>query len=102
MDKFVICPPAVMETLKKLLLLLFPILIGFQGLAQACPEPEFPGEGQTVPVDITISWTEVVGVAAYLIQLGTTEGGSEITPRTSTGQSTRFTPPQALVKSKLV
>ncbi|MEJ2162863.1 MAG: hypothetical protein P8X60_05960 [Robiginitalea sp.] len=102
MDKFVICPPAVMETLKKLLLLLFPILIGFQGLAQACPEPEFPGEGQTVPVDITISWTEVVGVAAYLIQLGTTEGGSEITPRTSTGQSTRFTPPQGLPENSTV
>jgi gliding motility-associated-like protein len=78
------------------------LLWGLTAQAQDCPEPLFPENGELVPVDVTISWTEVIGTAAYLIQLGTTEGGSEITPRTSTGQSTQFTPPRGLPENSTV
>jgi gliding motility-associated-like protein len=58
---------------------------------QQCPVPLFPLDGQTVPVDATISWTSVTGVSAYQIRLGTTAGGSEISPITSTGLDTSYT-----------
>ena len=59
--------------------------------AQQCPVPVFPMDGETVPVDVTISWTAVTGVSAYQIRIGTTPGGSEITPITSTGLDTSYT-----------
>ena len=90
-----------METLKKLLCLAL-LFWGGLGGAQECPEPLFPGNDDLVPVDTPISWTEVVGVSAYLIQIGTTPGGSEITTLTSTGQGTQFIPPRGLPENATI
>lgn len=90
-----------MRTLQKLLCFSL-VLCSISGWTQVCPEPVFPEEGERVPTDVTISWTEVIGVAAYLIRLGTTEGGSEITPLTSIGQATEFTPPRGLPENSTI
>ena len=90
-----------MKTLQKLLCLSL-LLYSIQGWSQECPEPVFPEEGALVPTDITISWTEEIGVSAYLIRLGTSEGGSEITPLSSTGQATEFTPPRGLPENSTI
>ncbi len=73
---------------------LFLLMLIFHQLSQgqACPTPVFPQDGQTVPVETIISWTEVVGITAYKIRVGTTPGGSEITPLISTGLSTSYNP----------
>ncbi len=70
------------------------LLLGGQqwASAQDCPVPIFPQDGETVPVDVTISWTEVFGITAYKIRIGTTPGGSEITPLVSTGLATSYNP----------
>ncbi len=90
-----------METLKKLLCagVLF---LGLTGWAQECPEPLSPQEGEVVPVDVTITWTDVPGVSAYLIQLGTTPGDADLVSRTSTGQATEFTPPRGLPENRTI
>jgi len=76
----------------------FLLTFAFQQLSfsQECPVPVFPLDGQTVPVDVTISWTSVTGVSAYQLRIGTTPGGSEITPLTSTGLDTSYTYPPGL------
>ena len=71
-------------------LLLF-MLVQQLSFGQECPVPVSPMAGETVPVDVTINWTTVPGVSAYNIRIGTTPGGSEITPLTSTGLDTSYT-----------
>ena len=67
-----------------------------QVMGQDCPEPDFPQDGATVPVDATISWSQVFGITAYKIRIGTTPGGNEISPLVSTGLATSFVPPLGL------
>ena len=81
-----------MEALKKLLCLCT-LVWGVFGAAQECPEPIFPRDGDLVDPNTPISWTEVTGIPSYLIQLGTFQGGDDILPLTSQGQSTIYTPP---------
>lgn len=90
-----------MEMLKKLLCLCT-LVWGVFGSAQECPEPEFPQNGDLVDPNTPISWTEVSGVPAYLIQLGTFEGGADLLPLTSLGQSTTYTPPQGLPENETI
>ncbi|MBT8206057.1 MAG: T9SS type B sorting domain-containing protein [Eudoraea sp.] len=68
------------------------LLTAATGWSQTCPVPVFPMPGQTVPVESIISWTEVVGITAYKIRVGTSPGGSEITPLVSTGLATNYNP----------
>lgn len=53
-------------------------------------------------MDITITWSEVVGVSAYLIQLGTSPGGSDIVSLTSTGQSNQYKPERGLPENRTI
>ena len=90
-----------MEALKKLLCLCV-LFWGVKGWTQQCPEPVSPGPGDLVSPDVPIIWTEVEGVPAYLIQLGTTEGGDEILPLTSRGPSTTYIPPLGLPENETI
>ena len=72
-------------------------------VAQECPQPVYPLDGQTgVPVDATIRWTSIVGVTAYQITLGTTPGGTEVATLTSTGPSAFYTPPRGLPENRTI
>lgn len=90
-----------MEVLKNIRWIVI-LLCSLSARGQECPDPVFPQDGELVPVDITISWTDEIGIPAYLIRLGTTAGGSEITPLTSTGQATEFTPPRGLPENSTI
>ena len=90
-----------METLKKLLCLVA-LVLGMTGVAQECPVPVFPENGDLVPVDVTLTWTEVLGITSYKIRLGTTPGGSEIQNLTSTGLDTFYTPRQGLPENSTI
>ena len=90
-----------MEMLKKLLCL-SGFLLGLAGAAQECPVPVFPEDGDFVPVDVTLTWTEVLGITSYKIRLGTTPGGSEIQTLTSTGLDTFYTPTQGLPENSTI
>ena len=90
-----------METLKKLLCL-STLFWGLAGAAQECPVPVFPEDGDFVPVDVSLTWTEVLGITSYKIRLGTTPGGSDIQTLTSTGLDTSYTPPQGLPENSTI
>lgn len=78
------------------------LLFMHQATGQDCPVPVFPQDGQTVPVDAVIRWSEVFGITAYKIRVGTTPGGNEISPLVSTGLATSFTPPLGLPESRQI
>ena len=81
----------------KKLLLFTSLVSGLAGFAQECPDPLSPIPGSTgVPVDVTISWEDVVGVTGYLIGIGSSPGATDIVNTTSVGSATSFTPPFGL------
>lgn len=62
------------------------IVIGSNAYSQQCPSISYPLDGEEdIPVDATITWSEVTGINGYLISLGTTPGGTDIVNRESTG-----------------
>ena len=79
--------------MQKKLLMIIAFLSG--GLAYAqfeCPILTSPILNATnVPVDITITWEPVAGVPSYLISLGTTPGGTDITNNQTVGAAS-YTP----------
>ena len=86
------------DRLKKHLLVAL-VLFATVGWSQDCPAPVFPQDGETVPVESVISWSQVFGITAYKIRVGTTPGGNEISPLVSTGLATSFSPPLGLPES---
>ena len=90
-----------METLKKLLCL-STLILGMAGFAQECPVPIFPDNGDLVPVDQTLTWSEVLGITSYKIRLGITPGGSEVQTLTSTGLDPFFVPPRGLPENSTI
>ena len=82
--------------LKKLLLLVW-VFLPLLSFGQSCPQVLSPAPGSTnVPVDATITWTEIIGVPNYVISIGTTPGGRDIVSEVSVGINTSFTPPLGL------
>jgi gliding motility-associated-like protein len=80
---------------KSLTLLFFIVLMSAE--AQVCTSLVSPVNGAVdVPLDATITWSPVNGVAGYIISLGTTPGGSELVNNQAVGLSTSFTPPLGL------
>ena len=78
-------------------------LITLEGYGQDCPNLLEPLQNAiNVPVDTSISWEEVVGIAGYIISVGTTSGGGEIVNEQPVGNDTTFTPPLGLPESSLV
>lgn len=68
--------------------------------AQDCPNLINPLPGaNNVAVDTAISWEEVVGIAGYIISVGTTNGGGEIVLEQPVGNETTFVPPLGLPES---
>lgn len=73
------------------------------GYGQDCPSLLTPlPNAMDVPVDTSISWEEVVGIAGYIISVGTTSGGGEIVNEQPVGNDTTFTPPLGLPESSLI
>ncbi|NAY90370.1 T9SS type B sorting domain-containing protein [Muricauda sp. JGD-17] len=74
-------------------------LYGF-GSAQQCPALLSPTDGATgVPLNTTITWEFVDNVQAFIIELGTSPGASDIlSPQFASGNS--FTPPQGLPQNQ--
>lgn len=82
--------------LRKLLFVLI-VLTGLTTQGQQCPVISYPANGVAdVPVDATITWTEVTGINGYLISLGTTLGGTDILSRESTGAINSYKAPLGL------
>lgn len=79
------------------LLLVFLLMAVAPAKAQSCTTLISPANGAVnVPLDATITWTPVNGVAGYIISLGTTPGGSDIINNQAVGLATSFTPPLGL------
>ena len=77
--------------------------ITFLSYGQDCPNLLAPlPNAMDVPVDSSISWEEVVGIAGYIISVGTTSGGGEIVNEQPVGNDTTFTPPLGLPESSLI
>jgi gliding motility-associated-like protein len=86
----------------KKLLLAAGLLCWAPMLSQDCPDLLTPIPGSTgVAVTATLSWESVVGVPGYIIDLGTTPGGSDILSE-SVGGATSFTPPRGLPEDTLI
>jgi gliding motility-associated-like protein len=78
-------------------------LIASAALAQECPNLLNPlPDANNVPVDTSISWENVQGIAGFIISIGTTFGGGEIVNEQNVGGDTTFTPPLGLPESTLV
>lgn len=62
-----------------------------------------PVDGATnVPVNTSITWTAVDGVAGYVISLGTSPGGKDIIADQAVGLATTFTPPLGLPENSTI
>ncbi len=62
-----------------------------------------PVNGATnVPVNSSISWTPVQGVAGYVISLGTAPGSKDIISDRAVGLATTFTPPLGLPENTTI
>ncbi len=75
------------------------LLYVVHGISQECPSPVLtsPSDGDiNVPVDTNISWTPVVGVASYLIAIGSFPGGDDIISERNIGSAPNYTPPLGL------
>jgi len=73
------------------------------GVGQDCPDLLDPLPNATnVPVNTSISWEEVVGIAGYIISIGTSAGGGEIVNEQNVGGDTTFTPPLGLPENSLI
>lgn len=82
--------------MKKWILLFF-LMVSIAFQAQQCPVFTFPADGaMDVPVDATITWSEVTGINGYLISLGTTPGGTDILRREATGIVNSYKAPVGL------
>ncbi|WP_318311455.1 T9SS type B sorting domain-containing protein [Flagellimonas crocea] len=84
------------------LLILWVFFVGFVVYSNECPTLIAPLDNSTnVPLNATISWNSVEGPNAYIISLGTTQGGTDIlAPQFVNGTS--FTPPMGLPENTLV
>lgn len=71
--------------------------VGSTTYGQQCPVITQPLDGETdVPVNATITWTEVTDINGYLISLGTTPGGTELLTREPTGILNSYRAPLGL------
>ena len=62
--------------------------------AQTCPTVTYPSNGDVnIPVNPTITWTEVTGINGYLISVGTFSGGTDILNGKPLGVTNFYTPP---------
>ncbi len=83
--------------MRKKLLCLILLFLGYISYAQVCPAITNPGNGvNNVPVNTTITWEAVAGVPGYLISVGTTPGGIDIINNQTVGSATSFIPPLGL------
>jgi len=77
--------------------------ITLAGYGQDCPNLLDPlPNAMDVPIDTSIGWEEVVGIAGYIISVGTTFGGGEIVNEQPVGSDTTFAPPLGLPESSLI
>jgi gliding motility-associated-like protein len=82
------------------LLILLSLVMGHTVFGQECPDLLNPLAGSNnVPVDVVISWEEVIGVTGYIISVGTTPGGEQIVSNQPTGSDNFFVPPLGLPES---
>ncbi len=73
------------------------LLIGISSQAQVCPNISFPLDGATdIPVYATITWPSVDGISGYIINLGTTPGGTDVANVRTDGQTNSFMAPTGL------
>ncbi len=73
------------------------VAVGSNIYGQQCPAINYPADGETdIPVDATITWTEVTGINGYLLSLGTTPGGTELLNREPTGIINSYKAPVGL------
>ncbi len=89
--------------MKKIVIIVLFLLLGFVSQAQECPRITNPVNGSIeVPVNTTITWNAVDGIVGYLISLGTTPGGTEILNRRSAGLTNSFTPEVGLPDDTII
>lgn len=89
--------------MKKSILGIFLLMYLVTSQAQECPSLTNPAdESIGVPVNTTITWTEIPGVIGYLISLGTTPGGTDILNRRSAGLVNSFTPEVGLPDDTII
>lgn len=87
----------------KFVFILIFLLITQSIQAQECPTLALPTAGSTdVQITSSISWTNVTGVTAYLISLGTTPGGTDIINELNVGSATTYTPPLGLPENSQI
>lgn len=88
--------------LKKLSNFIF-LFVGLASFGQECPILSYPTDGSTaVPVDATITWSAVNQINGYLISLGTTPGGTDITNTKSLGLINYYKPPVGLPENTVI
>ncbi|MEM7185304.1 MAG: T9SS type B sorting domain-containing protein [Bacteroidota bacterium] len=79
------------------------VFVPFSGNGQDCPDLLDPlPNAVNVPVDTSISWEVVTGIAGYIISIGTTPGGGEIVNEQNVGSDTTYTPPLGLPENTLI
>ena len=89
--------------MKKKIICILILGLGFLGMSQECPRLTNPANGSLgVPVDVTITWPPVPGIIGYLVSLGTTPGGGEILNQRSAGLTNSYTPEVGLPENTLI
>ena len=77
------------------------LIMGQVCLGQVCPVISYPIDGSTdIPVDATITWSEVGAINTYLISIGTVPNGADILDKHTTGLTNSYTPPTGFPENR--
>ncbi|PCJ98377.1 MAG: hypothetical protein COA50_02415 [Flavobacteriaceae bacterium] len=89
--------------MQKRALYLLLTLMGLISYGQSCPSLIYPQNGSSnIPVDATISWSNISGISGLAISLGTTPDGTDILNRRTSSSIGSYTPEVGLPDDTLI